>query len=319
MAIQKNKIKVALASDFLTSFSNIPRNYQAKVLNFINKFRSDPMLPGLNYEKIKGAKDPKMRSVRIDQSYRGIVLKPETGNVYMLLWVDKHDEAYNWAKNKVYKIHPETGSIQVIEIEETAVEPEREAEVTPSLEKGLFDHIHDRNLLKLGVPEIQIPLIRDLKTEDELDQAADQLPQEAYEALFFLAAGDSLEDVLREMERVDSLETVDIEDYDVALDSPDSRRRFFVVEDDLELAAILNAPLEKWRVFLHPTQRKLVERDWNGPVRVLGGAGTGKTVVAIHRARWLAQNAFANENLTNEATLSYIFKLLTKHSETLKK
>jgi superfamily I DNA/RNA helicase len=293
---QKNKIKVALASDFLTSFSNIPRSYQAKVLNFVNKFKYDPMLPGLNYEKIKGAKDPNMRSVRIDQSYRGIVLKPETGNVYMLLWVDKHDEAYNWAKNRVYKIHPETGSIQVIEIEETAVEPDQQTEVTPSLEKGLFDHIHDRNLLKLGVPEIQIPLVRDLKTEDELDQAADQLPQEAYEALFFIAAGDSLEDVIREMERVDSLKAVDIEDYDAALDTADSRRRFFVVEDDLELAAILNAPLEKWRVFLHPTQRKLVERDWNGPVRVLGGAGTGKTVVAIHRARWLAQNALTNEN-----------------------
>src|SRR5262249_50252734 len=51
-----------------------------------------------------------------------------------------------------------------------------------------------------------------------------------------------------------------------------------------------DAPLEKWRVFLHPSQRKLVERDWNGPVRVLGGAGTGKTVAAMHRARWLVEH-----------------------------
>lgn len=290
------KVKVAMAADFLTAFSRVPKGQQTKVLNFINKFRADPMTPGLNYEKIEGAKDPNMRSVRIDQSYRGIVYKPETGNVYMLLWVDNHDEAYNWAKNKVYKIHPEIGSIQVIEVEETSVEPEPVAVSEPEEQQGLFSHIKDYYLLKLGVPEIQIPLVRSLKTEKDLDEAAVELPQEAYEALFFIAAGDSLEDVLRSMETPEPSKSVDTEDYAAALDKPDSKRRFFVVEDELELASILNAPLEKWRVFLHPAQRKLVERDWNGPVRVLGGAGTGKTVVAMHRARWLAQHVFKKEN-----------------------
>ncbi|MCP4212579.1 MAG: UvrD-helicase domain-containing protein, partial [Halieaceae bacterium] len=83
---------------------------------------------------------------------------------------------------------------------------------------------------------------------------------------------------------------VDADDLAAALQRPHSQRRFHVVDDEAELQQMLDAPLEQWRVFLHPSQRKLVERDWNGPVRVLGGAGTGKTVVAMHRARWLVRN-----------------------------
>ena len=118
-----HQVKVAVASDFLTAFSRIPRSQQAKVLDFVNKFRTDPSLPGINYEKIQSAKDSKLRSVRIDHAYRGIVLKPETCNVYVLLWVDHHDKAYEWAENKMYNIHPQTGSLQVINIEEVKKSP----------------------------------------------------------------------------------------------------------------------------------------------------------------------------------------------------
>lgn len=119
MSENEEKIKVAIASDFLAAFSQIPRKQQGKVLEFVNKFRSNPRLPGINYEKIVRAKDKNMRSVRIDQAYRGIVLKPDTGNVYVLLWVDHHDKAYKWAENKLYTINPETGSLQVVNVEET--------------------------------------------------------------------------------------------------------------------------------------------------------------------------------------------------------
>ena len=293
MIVIKNKVKVAISSDFLLSFSKIPKKQQAKVMDFVTKFRSNPDRSGINYEKIARAKDPNMRSVRIDQSYRGIVLKPDTGNVYVLLWIDHHDKAYKWAENKAYKIHPETGSLQVIEIEE--LQDKKDTEVSETEESALFADVRDRHLLRLGVPELQLPLVRSLKTEDNLDRIADQLPQEAYEALFFLAEGFSLEDVLQDIEMTQKKEEVDTDDYETALNNPDSRRRFLVVEDDLELAAILNAPLEKWRIFLHPSQQKMVERNWNGPVRVLGGAGTGKTVAAMHRAKWLVQNVFTNE------------------------
>ncbi len=298
MTVTNKKIKVAIASDFLLSFSKIPKKQQAKAMAFVSKFRSNPTSNGINYEKIAQAKDPNMRSVRIDQSYRGIVLKPDTGNVYVLLWVDHHDKAYKWAENKIYQIHPETGSLQVVDIDESMThiespEPEAPAEI---LAKALFDDIKDHYLLRFGVPEIHLSLVRSLKTSGELDEVADQLPQEAYEALFFLAEGFSLEEVLNDIETSDKKEEVDTTDFESALEKPDSRRRFFVVEDDLELAAILNAPLEKWRIFLHPSQQKLVERIWNGPVRVLGGAGTGKTVVAMHRAKWLVQSFYKNKN-----------------------
>lgn len=293
MAVPANTIKVAISSDFLDAFAQIPKSQQAKVRKFIELFKADPTAASINYEKIQDFKDPKLRSVRIDQAYRGIVLKPETGNVYMLLWVDHHDKAYQWAKNKVYHIHPETGSLQVIDAAEQVLEPSP-AVVTE--EEGLFSDIRDRHLARLGIPEALLPLVRSLKTEDDLDQVEAYLPQEAYEALFLLAAGSSVEEVEREMEWMRAAQEVDTDDFAAALDNPDSQRRFVVVEQDHELEEILNAPLEKWRVFLHPSQRKLVEMKAHGPVRVLGGAGTGKTVVAMHRARWLMQQVFTDEN-----------------------
>ena len=288
-------IKLAMSNDFLLSFSRIPRPQQNKVLEFVNKFRADPTMPAINYEKIEGARDPNLRSVRIDLAYRGIVLRPEKGNVYVLLWVDHHDKAYEWAANRLCRINPETGSVQMVDVTSAEVVTERELSEEDS-RKGLFESFHDRQLMRLGVPEIQLPLVRSIKSEEELDAAAEHFPQEAAEALYMLASGYSLDDALRELGISREIETVDTSDFGKALTSPDSRRRFFVVEDDLELTAILEAPLEKWRVFLHPSQRKLVERDWNGPVRVLGGAGTGKTVAAMHRIKWLAQKVFTEKN-----------------------
>ncbi|MBM3300818.1 MAG: DNA helicase, partial [Deltaproteobacteria bacterium] len=74
MSANQSPVKVAVAADFLTAFSKIPRKQQSKVLDFVNKFRTNPSLSSINYEKIQKAKDPSLRSVRIDQAYRGIVL-----------------------------------------------------------------------------------------------------------------------------------------------------------------------------------------------------------------------------------------------------
>jgi superfamily I DNA/RNA helicase len=261
----------------------------------VNKFRSDPTLPAINYEKIDGARDRNLRSVRIDLAYRGIVLRPEKGNVYVLLWVDHHDKAYEWATNKLCSINPETGSVQIVDVTSAEAVPARELSEIDS-RQGLFDSFRDWQLMRLGVPEIQLQLVRSIKSEEELDRAVEHLPQEASEALYMLASGYSMDEAIRELEVSKEAEAVDTSNFSKALENPDSRRRFYIVEDDLELSAILEAPLEQWRVFLHPSQRKLVERDWNGPVRVLGGAGTGKTVAAMHRAKWLAMNAFTGKN-----------------------
>ena len=292
-----SSVKVAISSDFMNAFAAIPKNMQGKVLEFVTLFKNNPTAPSIHYEKIAQFKDPTLRSVRIDKAYRGIVKKPDAGNVYMLLWVDHHDKAYAWAKNKKCSIHPETGSVQVYDVTDSQPVAEND---TPSLEnyqKSLFASVHDRHLLKLGVPEDLLSLVRNIYSDEQLDQVAPQLPTEANEALTALAAGYTLDEVFREFDKsADENEQIDAEDYEAALENPDTKRRFFVVEDDLALQEILESPLEKWRVFLHPSQRSLVERDWNGPVRVLGGAGTGKTVVAIHRAKWLVENVFTDEH-----------------------
>lgn len=282
----EEKPTVAISSDFFTAFTKLPQKIQKKAVSFLSKFRQDPTMPGINYEKIQDAADPNFRSVRIDDSYRGILLKPEQSNVYILLWIDNHDEAYAWARRKKCAVHPDTGSLQVYDALESQEEtPE------PDQGPGLFDNIPERQLKQLGVPQDLVTRVRQISTRGELEQLFTTLPHEAYEALFFLAEGFSVEEVFRELDRASTAQEVDTSDIASSLETPESKQRFYVVTDDLELQAMLQAPLEKWRVFLHPMQRKLVERHWNGPVRVLGEAGTGKTVAAMHRAKWLARNA----------------------------
>jgi len=96
----------------------------------------NPASPSIHYEKIQKAKDENIRSVRIDQDYRGIILKPQSGNVYMLLWVDHHDKAYAWAENRIFSINAETGGLQVVNVEEQML-PEKMPE-TKDADKRLF-------------------------------------------------------------------------------------------------------------------------------------------------------------------------------------
>jgi superfamily I DNA/RNA helicase len=285
-------IKMAMSADFLAAFARVPRPQQNKVLDFLDKFRTDPTMPGINFEKIRQARDPRLRSVRIDDTYRGIVFKPDKGDVYVLLYLDHHDDAYDWASNKRCMVHPEVGSLQLVDVSHTPEDPSSIAMGRRiEAETGLFAKYRDRELLKIGVPPEMLPEVRGLCDEGDLERCGPRLPEEALEGLSYLASGIPLDEVLRALER-EPEHKVDENDFFAALDHPDSKRRFFVVDDELELAAMLHAPLEKWRVFLHPSQRNLVERDWNGPVRTLGGAGTGKTVVALHRAKWLAAKRF---------------------------
>lgn len=288
--------KVALGDGFLQAFAAIPRSKQKAVMSFVSKFRSNPRAPGINYEVIRNARDTNFRSVRIDQDYRGVVLSPEQGNVYILLWVDKHDEAYTWAERHRCQIHPTTGSLQLFEVEHELVQSE-EVSAPITVEKldqqyekvdtkPLFE-LDDETLLSIGVPQERLALVHSFTSELELENSEPRLPVEAFEALYLLAAGTQLKDIIQEYAVSKQNIPVDTKDFEKALDHPATQRRFHVPEDEQELGRMLNAPLEHWRVFLHPSQRQLVERKWNGPVRVLGGAGTGKTVVAMHRARWL--------------------------------
>src|SRR5436190_737050 len=100
MSALAQKFRVAVYDEFLDGFARLPRAQQKKVSQFMRKFRSNPTSAAINYEKVGTFRDPNMRTVRIDQQYRAVILKPEQGNIYVLLWVDNHDEAMAWAANK---------------------------------------------------------------------------------------------------------------------------------------------------------------------------------------------------------------------------
>ena len=155
---------------------------------------------------------------------------------------------------------------------------------------NLFATFSDMELLSLGTPPDLLPRVRQLAADTELDALQPVLPIEAYEGLFLVAAGDTVSQVLSAREtQVDR--PIDTEDFATSVETAESQSRFVVVENDEALTAIMNAPLAQWRVFLHPLQKRLAVGNRPGPVRVLGGAGTGKTVLAMHRARWLAEHA----------------------------
>jgi len=312
-----NPIKVSIHDGFWDAFIALPKQQQKKTQQLITKFRQSPTSSGLNYERINGALDS-YRSLRVDQTYRCIVMAPARGDVYILLWVDHHDAAYTWASRKRVEVNATTGTLQIyntlpgdpdsdpVEIE-TKTQKADEAKLSRKRSKSSRDAEPDRTdqrlfnldesrLLGIGVPVSRLGLVVDLRTHQELEAIRSSLPDEAWEALALFAEGLDWEDVWADYGPRDD-KPVDTTDVSTALERESTKRRFHVVDSDAELQAMLAAPLEKWRVYLHPSQRKLVERDWNGPVRVIGGAGTGKTVVAMHRAVWLAKQLVDGERV----------------------
>jgi len=285
-----NGQRIAIGAEFLSAYARIPRAQQRKVDEFIRKFRQDPTGSGINFERVNSARDGHIFSVRIDQSYRGIIHKADNGKTFILLWVDRHDDAYEWARRRSVSVNPETGCLQLMDLETAEAPASAEA---PAEELRLFRKLKEKHLTQLGVPAACTPAVSAITNLDELEAMRGTLPGDVLECLEMYAAGIDLDDILKDLATAPG-KGVDTGDFDAALDKEGSRQFFRVVENEEELEAMLAAPLEKWRVFLHPTQRKLVEGDWNGPVRVLGGAGTGKTVVAMHRARWLAMKRFTS-------------------------
>lgn len=284
---------VAIANEFLEAFSRVPRAQQRKFQEFTRKFQADPTSAAINYEKIHSIKDPRVRTVRIDQKYRGIVLRPEEGNVFVLVWVDNHDEAMAWAEKRTFEVNPTTGALQVFNLEEAerAVAPEPASGQRAGAEPGLLDEHPDETLLAFGVPEVLLPAVRAVRAPEGLLRLARHLPAEGAEALLWLAEGLPAEEVRAAVGTAPAAQRVDPGDIAAALRHPDSRRRFVTINSDHDLASILDAPLETWRVFLHPSQERLVSKSFRGSAQVTGGPGTGKTVVAMHRARHLARNA----------------------------
>lgn len=238
----------------------------------------NPASPGLSFHKLDRAKDKNFWSVQVNADIRLIVHKTE-GSL-MLCYVNHHDKAYDWAERRRLETHPTTGAAQLVEIRETVKEvvvPVYVQQELPAPPKPrLFADKPDEELLGYGVPAEWLNDVRQAN-EDSLLLLADRLPGEAAEALLELATGGK--------PRVVQPATPVTNPFD----HPDAQRRFRVMTNVEELQRALDFPWEKWTVFLHPEQRQWVERDYTGPARVSGSAGTGKTIVALHRAVHLAR------------------------------
>lgn len=272
----------------MKSLRKLPDRVSLKFMDLMTRYMSDPSANGLNLETVEGAKDSSIKSLRVDQGYRAIAF--EVGRDIMFVHVNEHDKAYRWAEGRRVKLDPSTNRIRVIEELDAATV---EAEAPAPSEPRLFAEVADKRLRALGVPEEELPAIRALTTIEALDAAEEDFDPLTYQVLYALAAGYSDEEVYALTGVADEPQEVPaaVEDdltFDQLIETEESRQTIFIPESEEELRRVFEEGLEGWRVFLHPDQRKLAYRDYNGPAMVRGGAGTGKTVVAMHRAKHLA-------------------------------
>lgn len=267
-----------ISDTFTDSLAKLTGEEQKAAKTTAFDLQLNPANPGHQFHKLDKAKDKHFWSVRVSSDIRLIVHK--TDGSLLLCYVAHHDDAYRWAERRKLETHPTTGAAQLVEVRETVQEilvpvyRELEAPITPK--PRLFASRTETELLGYGVPPEWLADVLEAD-EDRLLVLADHLPAEAAEALLELATGGT--PAAREV----AIAGVD------PLDHPDAQRRFRVMTDVEELERALASPWDKWTIFLHPQQRQWVEKDFNGPARVSGSAGTGKTIVALHRAVHLAQ------------------------------
>jgi hypothetical protein len=271
-----------IADTFTDSLARLTGDEQKAVKTTAFDLQMNPAHPSLSFHKLGKAKDKNFCSIRVSSDIRIIVHK--TSSSLLLCYVDHHDKAYQWAERRKLETHPTTGAAQLVEIRERVqeilvpkyVETEKAVSPKTAAKPLLFSSQSDEELLRYGVPPEWLDDVRQAN-EDTLLDLADHLPGEAAEALLELATGRQPQLLVTKAVHVDPF------------NHPDAQRRFRVMNDVDELERALAYPWEKWTVFLHPAQREWVERSYNGPARVSGSAGTGKTIVALHRAVYLAR------------------------------
>lgn len=290
----QNRVVIAYADTFFEARKKLPIAVLPDLFNFIEKFSNDPTARGLNYEKL-ATMDTCLRSARVNGSYRAIIRIPneDAKNVYTLLWVDSHDAAYDWASRKKINVNPLTNVVEIYD----AITIEEVAEKIPNItvETKLFDKISDKELEQLNVTSEFLFIVREIQKEDDLEKSKKFLPADVFENLSYLAAGFSFCEVAQIVYENVILNNDEKETFEQAVTDTKNKSQFFVVdsaEGSEELRQIIDVSIDEWRIFLHPLQRNVVEKNFSGSVRILGGAGTGKTVVAMHRAKWLAEKVF---------------------------
>jgi superfamily I DNA/RNA helicase/mRNA-degrading endonuclease RelE of RelBE toxin-antitoxin system len=271
-----------ISDTFTDSLAKLTPDEQKAVKNTAFDLQINPASPGMNFHRLEKPRDKNFFSVRINDDVRLILHR--TPSSLLLCYVDHHDKAYRWAERRKLETHPKTGAAQFVEIRERIeevivpkyVEQIPDVPVPVPSKPLLFSKLLDDELLSYGVPSDWLAVVREAD-EDSLLEIVDHLPREAAEALLELATGGKPKPSTAAQPGTDPFE------------HPDAMRRFRVMTDVDALRQALDYPWDKWTVFLHPAQRQLIEREYSGPARVSGSAGTGKTIVALHRAVFLAR------------------------------
>ncbi|MET8307302.1 UvrD-helicase domain-containing protein [Micromonospora sp. NPDC005173] len=287
--------QLALAKSFWESYDVLEKPIKAGVRKAMEKFQQLTVAElyadkGLHLESVNNARDPRMRTIRITDFWRGVVLAPDDGSdTFLLLNVVPHDDAYTWAAKRLYTVNTATRALEVrdvVAIEQITHAMEKAAAHAPT---SLFARHSDAVLRDLGVDDQVLRAVRTITDKPQLEAFGALLPEDQFEVLQYLAEGFTPEEVYRDVvaERR-PVEASPEPSENLAAAIANTKTRIMLVTRPDELAEILEKPFAAWRVFLHPSQRRIAYRtSYRGAAQVTGGPGTGKTVVALHRVKHL--------------------------------
>lgn len=310
------KAEVRMHDLFDNSYDRLEGSVKQRVVDFIMKIQREPEAPGLDYKIPKLAQNNRVRTARVTEHYRAVLVvagEDDGTSILYLVAVKKHDAAYDYASKLTLQINAKTGAAELfdaIALEEAVAKARNAPQVGPSAQPIMPAKVKQQDLERFGVDSSIAEQLKKVTDEDDLMAIVDALPSSQGNAVLDLAYGKSPDEVWADLVIEDPGE-VDVDDLDAALQRPLSRLSFTTYEggNEDELRAVLEGDFAKWRVWLHPLQRKLAQhKGWNGPFRVTGGAGTGKTVTAIHRARFLARRLD-----TESSTQKVVFTTFTKN------
>ena len=183
-------------------------------------------------------------------------------------------------RGNAYKKNMPSGFVAPVESE--PLEYPRESASVPTYSKQppdarLFDGHNARYLLSLGVPAAVIPSVREFRSLEDIETA--------WVEGFY---GEDVAQRLYDLARGKHVVPPHVYPVDQRDEASDTRPPVYVIENEI-LKRHLDAPWERWVTFLSREQRAIVEREFQGPAKVTGTAGTGKTLVALHRAGRLAE------------------------------
>jgi superfamily I DNA/RNA helicase len=293
---------------------------KAKVYSFFEKLQKDDTAPGLHIEPMHTPADPRVRTGRIDLNYRAVLFKVAFENIphYFYYGAWPHDQAIEIARSSVLQVNSVNGVLEVLresapdtgatpppktlidepveEVEAESPAPEAESEQSEPWTNPLSACGMDQAglVLSLGLAADLVDRAFAASSDEELLDVLTDAPEWQATALLELAAGTSVADVQEKLalnRYVDDPEESEEDKIKRALEHPATKMQFtFVGDDSEELKKVIEGgDFDSWRTFLHPEQRVYAERRYNGSFRLSGGAGTGKTVVLLHRARMLSK------------------------------